>query len=192
MLLRDAVRDAYSAVAASPRGRHPFPVGRRFAVRVGYPDQLLAELPAPAVDAFAGVSNVSLTAPLEHGATVLDLGCGSGLDTLLAARMVGPAGRVLAVDFSETMLARTREAVGAMNLNNVVLHRASGEELPLDDDSVDVAMVNGIFNLNPRRTEIMRELVRVIRPGGQLRAAELVLARPVERAASFTAKEWFT
>src|SRR5436309_8412647 len=99
-LLRDRVRGAYSIAAERPDQKQAFPVGRTFAESIGYPSDLLASLPSLACDAFAGVSNVSLFADLPMGATVLDLGCGSGTDTLIAARRVGANGKVIGVDFS--------------------------------------------------------------------------------------------
>jgi arsenite methyltransferase len=110
-LLRDKVRGAYSSAAERPKEKHAFPVGKQFAESLGYPADLLASLPSVACDAFAGVSNVSLFAELPVGATVLDLGCGSGTDALIAARRVGPTGRVIGVDFSTAMLSRARQAV---------------------------------------------------------------------------------
>lgn len=106
--LREMVCGAYSASAEQPREKHAFPVGRQFAESLGYPTELLASLPSVACDAFAGVSNVSLFADLPVGATVLDLGCGAGLDTLIAVQRVGSAGKVIGVDFSEAMLTRAR------------------------------------------------------------------------------------
>lgn len=190
--LRDAVREAYSKVATAPRAEHAFPVGTQFAVRVGYPPELLATLPPEACAAFAGVSNVALTAALEPGQAVLDLGCGSGLDAIIAAGRVGPSGRVTAVDFSEAMLERTRCAASLLGLAQLTAVHASGERLPFEDDSFDVALVNGIFNLNPDRSGVMRELARVLKPGGQLCAAELVLAMPVQRSESSSLAEWFS
>jgi arsenite methyltransferase len=174
--LKQKVCEAYSGVARIPAAKHPFPVGRAFAESLGYSPDLLDGLPAMAVEAFAVVSNVSLFAELPTGATVLDLGCGAGLDSLIAARRVGAAGKVLAIDFSETMIQRARQAANQSAISNVTFHRADAEQLPIESASVDVALVNGIFNLNPSRSAIFRELARVIRSDGRVYAAELVLA----------------
>lgn len=176
--LRSQVREAYSAVAGQPRAKHPFPVGREFAASVGYPPELLATLPDRAVNAFCGVSNVAVFAEIAAGATVLDLGCGAGLDSLIAARRTGPGGKVIAVDFSKTMLARARRAATEKNTGNLEFRLADAEELPLASGSVDVALVNGIFNLNPARDLIFEELARVMRPGGKVYAAEIVVREP--------------
>ncbi len=173
--VRSQVNQAYSAAAAQPQAKHPFPVGRQFAASIGYPQELLLNVPADAVEAFCGVSNVSVFCKIPEGAAVLDLGCGAGLDTLIAAKRAGPAGKVIAVDFSETMLERARKAAGKCGAANVEFHRADAESLPVEDASVDVALVNGIFNLNPARRAIFEELARVVRPGGAVYASEIVI-----------------
>ena len=173
--MREGVRSAYSAAAARPDEKHPFPVGRAFAEALGYPADLLDSLPPACVEAFAGVSNVSLFSEIPPGARVLDLGCGAGLDSLIAARRTGPAGAVVGVDFSEPMLARARCAAREARAHNVLFCQAGAEDLPLADASVDVAFVNGIFNLNPARDAIFGELARVLRRGGAVFAAELIL-----------------
>ncbi len=189
--LRAGVREAYSAAAQDPRGEHAFPVGREFAESLGYARSVLDGLPEPAVEAFAGVSNVSVWAALTRGATVLDLGCGAGLDSLIAAQRVGRTGRVVGIDFSAAMLVRANSAVRASGARNVGLARAAAEKLPLSDGSIDVALVNGIFNLNPARTEIFGELARVVSPGGVVCAAELILKEPLPQAAQVDEASWF-
>jgi SAM-dependent methyltransferase len=189
--IRAGVRRAYSAAADNPQARHPFPVGRQFAESLGYSPDLLGGLPAAAVDAFAGVSNVAVFAEFPPEATVLDLGCGAGLDSLLAARRVGPAGRVIGIDFSAAMLQRARQAAVEVGINNVEFRQADAENLDLADTSIDVALINGIFNLNPARDCIFRELARVMRPGGAVYAAELILREPLPAEAQASETNWF-
>ena len=189
--LRGKVREAYSAAAHSPTDQHPFPVGRVFAESLGYPAALLDTLPSGAVEAFAGVSNVSLFAEIPEGATVLDLGCGAGLDSLVAARRAGPSGKVIGIDFSETMLGRARKAAQEAAVRNVSFEQADAERLPLVPASIDVALVNGIFNLNPARESIFRELARVLHPGGGVYAAELILARALPANVQQSDADWF-
>ena len=188
--LRSAVQLAYSAAAERPSEKHAFPVGRVLAERLGYPAESLDTLPAVSVEAFAGVSNVAVFASIPAGAVVLDLGCGAGLDSLIAARRVGPSGRVVGVDFSDAMLARARQGAGILGLS-VTFCRGDAERIPLESGSIDVALVNGIFNLNPARTQIFQELARVVRPGGSVYAAELILREAVTTSGTFTEAEWF-
>lgn len=189
--LRDRVRGAYSAAAENPRAAHAFPIGRAFADGLGYPRDLLAALPAVSVEAFAGVSNVSVFADIPAGTTVLDLGCGAGLDSLVAARRVGSSGRVLGIDFSRSMLARARSAAAEAGAANVTFCEAAAERLPLKQSSIDLAIVNGIFNLNPARSAIFHELARVIRPGGAVYAAELILSAPLPPDVRASESNWF-
>jgi arsenite methyltransferase len=189
--LRDGVRQAYSAAAENPQAEHPFPVGQHFAESLGYPPGLLANLPADAVQAFAGVSNVAVFADIPEGATVLDLGCGAGLDSLIAANRVGPTGRVIGIDFSESMLARARQAATEAGLNNIEFHQVDAEALFLEDASIDVALANGIFNLNPARDLIFRELARVVRTEGAVYGAEIILREPLPPEEQASETNWF-
>ncbi|HSR09440.1 MAG TPA: methyltransferase domain-containing protein [Bryobacteraceae bacterium] len=190
-LLRTKVNVAYSAAASRPEQKHPFPIGRELAEDLGYPSEVLDELPQSSVEAFAGVSSVSLFAELPVGATVLDLGCGAGMDSIIAARRVGPTGRVIGIDFSEAMLARACAAKELVNLPHLEFQQGDAERLPLADESIDVALVNGIFNLNPKRNEIFSELARVLRPHGRAYVAELVLASPLSQGDHASESNWF-
>lgn len=188
--VREAVQAAYSAAAEDPHATHLFPTGRLFAQSIGYTPAALEGVPDECIDAFAGVSNISMTAAIPEGAVVLDLGCGSGLDSLIAARRAGPTGRVLGIDFSAAMLIRASSGLAKSGMGNVTFQEADAENLPIEDASVDLALANGIFNLNPARDAIFRELARVVRPGGAVYAAELILARALP-AAEQTADNWF-
>ena len=189
--IRDGVMNAYSTAAERPMDEHPFPVGRAFAESLGYPLALLDELPSISVSAFAGVSNVAIFADISAGATVLDLGCGAGLDSLVASQRVGPSGKVIGVDFSNAMLARAREGKAEARADNVEFRFTDAERLPLEDGSIDVALVNGIFNLNPDRSAIFRELARVVREDGAVYAAEIILREPLPKEVQESETNWF-
>ena len=188
--LRRAVHHAYSAAAERPTQKHAFPVGRFLAERLGYPAGVLDTLPPECVEAFAGVSNLAVSAAIPADAHVLDLGCGAGLDSLILARRLGGTGRVVGIDFSEAMLLRARTAAAAYGVNGTFC-QADAERLPLDTASIDVAFVNGLFNLNPARAEIFRELARVVRANGHVYVAELVLQEAVSKPDQFPEAEWF-
>ncbi len=190
--IREGVRRAYSAAADCPGGEHAFPVGRAFAEECGYPPEELDSLPPMAVDAFAGVSAVSVFAELEPGMDVVDLGCGAGLDSLIAARKVAPGGSVVGVDFSESMLVRARQAAERAAVSGVEFVSAAAESLPLAANRFDVALVNGIFNLNPDRSAVFAELARILRPGGAVYAAELILREPLPPGFTASSANWFS
>jgi SAM-dependent methyltransferase len=189
--LRRKVCAAYSAAALEPEREHAFPVGRQFAEKLGYPADLLGNMPPVCTEAFTGVSNVSLFAEIAEGAVVLDLGCGAGLDSSIASRRAGRTGAVIGVDFSFPMLVRARACQRQTGANRILFCQADGERLPLPDGSIDVALVNGIFNLNPNRSAIFRELGRVIAPSGAVYAAELLLREPLPSRQQQSESNWF-
>ncbi|HZT30346.1 MAG TPA: methyltransferase domain-containing protein [Bryobacteraceae bacterium] len=189
--VRELVREAYSAAAEAPEAGHAFPVGRAFAESLGYCGEWLQEIPDESVEAFSGVAGVSLNAAIPPGAAVLDLGCGAGLDSFISARRAGPGGRILGIDFSAAMLKRAVSAAKTARAASLLFCQADGERLPVKTGSIDVALVNGIFNLNPARGAIFAELARVVRRGGAVYAAELILRQPPPPAATANLTDWF-
>jgi arsenite methyltransferase len=159
------VRDAYRAVNGSTT---------RVAERL-YSAEELALVPESARTGALGLGNHVRFARIEPGATVLDLGCGSGIDTILAAHRAGPTGRVFALDFLPEMLERTAQAVGEAGLGNVETVEAEIEQLPFADASVDVVISNGVVNLSPRKARVLAECARVLRPGGELCVSDLTI-----------------
>ncbi len=190
--LLSKVREAYSNASDNPGGSHPFPLGFDFAVSLGYPEELLQGLPQSSVERFTGVSNVSVFAEIPAGSTVLDLGCGGGTDSLIAAGKTGSTGRVFGVDFSASMLSNARSGVAEAGASNVEFREAEGQQIPFADGTFDVVLVNGIFNLNPNRRDIFQELARVIRPGGVLYGAEIILCEPMEDEERAGLANWFS
>ncbi len=190
--IRKGVYSAYSRAAAEPRAEHPFPVGREFAESVGYPKDLLDQISSDAVDAFAGVSNISIVADLPKAARVLDVGCGAGLDSIVAARRTGIGGEVVGIDFSEAMVHRASHAAAATDAGaKLRFLRGVAESMPVETGWADVVLVNGIFNLNPARAEIFQELARVTRPGGTVFSAELILRGPLPPNVKSDPDNWF-
>lgn len=191
--LLTGVKEAYSAAAKQPLGKHPFPVGRKFAESIGYPPDLLDTIPAIAWEAFVGVSNVAVFADIPLGATVLDIGCGAGLDSIIAAKRVGISGKVIGIDFSKAMIERGKKAVKQIGLEQrVEFHCAAAEELPLRNNSIDIALVNGIFNLNPKRDSVFSEFARVLRVGGKVYAAEMIFIENVPAKKVCRLDDWFS
>ncbi len=177
--LREQVRHKYRAVARDPRGEHHFHTGRPLAARLGYPDEIVDSLPETATESFAGVGNpFSLRTPLA-GERVVDLGCGAGLDTFIAAHHVGPEGSVVGVDMTDEMLAKARGNATALGLGNVEIRRGLAEEIPVDDGWADAVISNGVFNLCPDKRAVFAEVDRVLAPGGWLQFADIANGRPV-------------
>ncbi len=171
--LQEAVARQYGQVAAQPDGDFPFPVGRDFAERLGYAPELLDTLPETAVSRFTGISNPLLFADLQPGETVVDLGCGAGMDLILSARQVGENGRAIGIDLAPEMINAARAHTAG--LPQAEIHLAPAEALPLPDNSVDAVIVNGIFNLCPNKERVAAEIWRVLKGNGRLLVSEIIL-----------------
>lgn len=175
----DAVKGMYTAVADTPNAHFHFPVGDSACRLLGYPPQQLEQLPAALTESFAGVGHPFHAEVIRPGDTVLDIGAGAGVDSLIAGRLVGPEGRVVALDLSPAMTRKLYGTVQASGIDNVAVVQGSAESLPLADASVDVITSNGALNLVPDKRHAVAEMFRVLRPGGRLQLADVVIDRPV-------------
>lgn len=190
--LRAAVRDRYGAVGTNPASDDfGFKVGREFAEALGYPADVLDAAPPEATDAFTGVATPVLRADLVPGETVVDLGCGAGLDLSIAARAVGPTGRAIGVDMAEPMTDRARRTVAALGLTNAEVRCTTADETGLHVASADCVLVNGLLNLSPSKEDVLREVARVLRPGGRFVLAETTLHAPLPAGTVSTVDDWF-
>lgn len=173
--IRASVKERYAKIALSPDSETQFPVGPASATALGYSPDEIARLPLSVTQSFAGVGNpFSLGAP-QPGETALDLGCGAGLDSVLAARMVGPSGRVIGVDLTPEMIDKAAENARSLGLENVEFRQADLECLPVSGGTVGVAISNGVFNLCPDKPKVLAEVYRVLRAGGRLLMADILL-----------------
>jgi SAM-dependent methyltransferase len=188
-VLRDAIQQTYTEVSTEPIQDFVFPTGRPWAQNLGYPEEL-ARVPEQSVKSFAGVANPFSLGRIEPGSTVLDLGCGAGTDLLVAAQMVGAEGRVIGIDMTATMLARARQSAEEMGLGNVELHEGLIESVPVADASVDVVISNGVIDLVPDKEAVFSEIDRVLRPGGRLQIADVVIHKEVSEDARKNIDLW--
>lgn len=179
--LRSAIKERFARVALTPLERQPFPIGPDSARRLGYDPAEIASLPAAATESFAGVGNPFTLGEVRPGEIVLDLGCGAGMDAILAGRRVAPAGRVIGVDLTEEMVAKAARNAQAAGVENAQFLQAEGENLPVQAESVDVVITNGVFNLCLDKPAVLAELFRVLRPGGRLQMADILLEQGVSQ-----------
>jgi SAM-dependent methyltransferase len=182
-VLRNEIRKTYTEVSVDHERDFIFPTGRAWAQELGYPEPELSRIPDATVQSFAGVASHWALGGIEPGATVLDLGCGAGTDLLIAAQMAGPAGRAIGVDMTPSMLDRARASAADMGLDNVQLHDGLIEAVPVDDGSIDVVISNGVIDLVPDKAAVFAEIDRVLRPGGRLQLADVIIHNEVSEDA---------
>jgi SAM-dependent methyltransferase len=182
-LLRKEIRKTYTEVSTEQDQDFIFPTGRVWAQELDYPEPELSRVPDATVESYAGVANHWLLGTIDPGSVVLDLGCGAGTDLLIAAQMVGPGGRAIGVDMTPAMLERAAASAREMGLTNVELHESLIETLPVPDASVDVVISNGVIDLVPDKDAVFAEIDRVLRPGGRLQLADVIIQTAVSEDA---------
>jgi SAM-dependent methyltransferase len=181
--LRADVREKYRDVALHPDGEFHFHTGRPLAALLGYPDEVVDQLPDRAVESFAGVGNPFSLRPVEPGERLVDLGSGGGFDCFVAAGAAGDTGRVIGVDMTPEMLAKSQATADALGLGNVEFREGLLEQLPVDDQWADVVISNGVINLCADKAAVFAEAYRVLRPGGVLQFADIANGKPLPDAA---------
>jgi SAM-dependent methyltransferase len=181
--LRSEVQEKYREVAEDPTGSYHFHTGRAQAIRLGYPTSPLDQLPEEATEAYAGVANPFYWDTPHADERVVDLGSGAGIDSFLAAMWVGPNGRVIGVDMTPEMLARSRSMAARLGLDNVEFREGMIEKCPVDDGWADVVISNGVINLCPDKLGVYTEVHRVLKPGGRMMIADICVQKPVPAGA---------
>jgi SAM-dependent methyltransferase len=188
--LRQAISEEYTVVALDPgRGFH-FHTGRPLARMVGYSEEWLVGIPERSVESFAGTGNPFSLGTIRPAECVVDVGCGAGIDSLIAAGMVGPYGRVIGVDMTPAMLEKARRAADEAGLTNVEFRRGYAEALPIPDGWADVVISNGVLNLMPDKSAALREMARVLKPEGRLQIADILVQKPVPEDAKEDIELW--
>ena len=182
--LRSEIETMYGRVATAPDSEFHFHRGPAYAAsRLGYDPTELAQLPEAVTSSFAGVGNPHAIAPIDLGAVVLDVGCGAGTDLLLAARSIGRQGRAIGIDMTAAMRERALAGASAAGLTNVEVHDGDATRLPMGDASVDIVISNGVLNLVPSKSAAVHEIARVLKPGGRVQIADIVIAEVLPESA---------
>jgi len=184
------IREKYTDVAERPEMGFHFHTGRPLAAMLGYAPADVDWLPPATVASFAGTGNpLSLGVPAE-GEVVLDIGCGAGFDALLAARHVGPHGSVIGVDMTDAMIEKIRAGATSLGLTNIEVRKGFAEDLPAEDGSVDLVISNGVINLTHDKVQVMREVWRVLRPGGRFQIGDIAVHLPLPQDAKDDIDLW--
>lgn len=189
--LREGVRATFDAVAKTPEGKFRFLVGPALARQVGYPEEVLSSLPPQALESFTGLAYLHPFLNLQPGEDVLDLGSGSGFDAVLAARVVGPTGSVTGLDFARAMMANATSVAAALGVTNAEFVQGSAEAMPFPDGQFEAILVNGLLDLCPDKAAVVREMFRVLTPGGRAVLAEITFTDPLPGTEIRTIDDWF-
>jgi SAM-dependent methyltransferase len=188
--LREAIRSEYREVSRDPHRGFHFHTGRNLAKIVEYRDEWLDGVPESVIDTFAGTGNPFSIGLLNRGERVVDLGCGAGIDTFIAARQVGETGSVVGIDMTAEMLDTARKALEETGLSQVEFRRGYLEEIPVEDGWADVVISNGVINLCPDKKKVFAEIHRVLRPGGRIQIGDILVSKPVSHEAKRKIDLW--
>ena len=188
--LRCQISDKYTEVAKTPEKGFHFHSGRPLALMLGYSEDVLDSLPVGTVESFAGTGNPFSMGELQSGETVLDIGCGAGFDSLIAARQVGETGRVISVDMTPAMLDKATAGAREAGIANIEFREGLAEALPVDDTLIDAVISNGVINLCPDKAAVMQEVYRVLKAGGRIQLADIVVHKEVPQDAKDDIDLW--
>ena len=189
--IRAAIQKEYELVAEEPDHGFHFHTGRPLLVDIlGYEETWLDSIADEGIDSSAGTGNPFQLGVLNKGENVVDVGSGGGIDSLIAAKMVGPTGEVIGIDMTSAMLEKSRTAATLSQIENVDFREGFAEELPVDDDWADVVISNGVLNLFPDKAAGLKEMVRVLKPGGRLQIADILVEKAVPMGAKNNIDLW--
>ena len=188
--IEESIRQKYLKAAASPEGLFRYPTGRAGLQALDYAPDMVRDLPEAVAASYCGVGNPFILGPIHEGEAILDIGCGAGVDSIIAARLVGPSGSVTGIDLVPEMLARASENVRLAGLDNVTFEESPAEQLPFPDNRFDMVISNGVFNLVVDKVKALGEVFRVLKPEGRFRLADQVLAGELPKETKARVENW--
>ena len=188
--LRQAIQEEYAEVASHPQKGFHFHTGRPLAGMLEYLDEWLEGIPESCIESFAGTGNPFSLGELRPGERVMDVGCGAGIDSLIAAKKIAPDGRVIGVDMTPSMLEKARRAAEEAGLKSVEFREGYAEALPVEDGWADVIISNGVLNLMPDKAAALQEMSRVLKPGGRLQIGDIQVQKAVPESAKRKIDLW--
>jgi arsenite methyltransferase len=189
--IETGIREKYAQVAKSPEGQFNYPTGKNGLEALGYDKFLIDALPTAVASSYCGVGNPFALGKIKPGEQILDIGCGSGVDTILAAILAGEKGSAIGVDIVTEMIERAENNLALMDLENVKLQKASGESLPFAEDTFDVVISNGVINLIPDKEAAMSEIIRVLKPAGRLMVTDQIAEGSIKKDFKERIANWF-
>lgn len=188
--LRAAVQEEYRAVATNPQQGFHFHTGRKLARMLNYDDAWLEGIPESTIESFAGTGNPFSMGIIQRGQHVVDIGSGAGIDSMIAGKMTGPDGHVIGVDMTPEMLEKASNNAKKAGMDHVEFRKGYGEELPVDDNWANVIISNGVLNLMPDKSVVLKEMYRVLKPGGRLQIADILVTKAVPEDAKRNIELW--
>ena len=189
--IEESIRQKFIKVASTPEGQFQYPTGRAGLEALAYDKEKIQKLPDEAITSYCGVGNPFTLGPIQKGEAILDIGCGAGADTLIAAGMVGPEGKVVGIDMIPEMLKCAKENLQRTDFKNITFMEASAEKLPFPNEDFDVVISNGVFNLIPGKVKALSEVYRVLKPGGRMMIADQILTGELPEDTKARVESWF-
>lgn len=186
----EAVKEMYDDVATHPKQEFHFPTGRNSCLNLGYAKEELDPIPERATESFAGVGYPFQGKLIRPEQTILDIGSGSGVDAIVAAQKTGPDGKVFGIDITDAMIEKARRIIAETGIRNIEILKGHADSIPLEDQSVDVVISNGVINLVPDKMKVFEEIFRILKSGGGFQIADIVLKKPVSEKSKANAQLW--